>query len=216
MLVSCRTRSGLNPNSPKQHHRPLFKEADCEGRKGNNYSLKSESNHLADRISRKQKQQQRNFGDFNPFSERDNGSSSSILQFDDYPSSSSAAGHQNSGQLPSRPSAKLFSMPTSNSPMQREDGASFQGAANSSDDHFLRRSDRLAGEHSSEHSGEYSGDHLGDHSSSSREEEFKRCFKQLTGEGFEAGQVVKALSIANNRIPFAKEILKHQFASQKD
>ena len=140
----CRTRSGLNPNSPK--HRPLFKESDCENRKANNYSLKSESNHL-DRINRKK---QRNFTDFNPFGERDG-----ILQFDDYPSSSAHRTSAQSGPLITShhsskpPSGQLsksvnklfasssFQTPATNPAMYLEDDSAFQ--ANSSDDHFLRR-----------------------------------------------------------------------------
>lgn len=113
-----------------------------------------------------------------------------------------------SGHLSSKASNRLLfssSVPASNSPLYLEDGDPFQANGVQSDDHrFSFRGDRLVDESA--------GEQPADRTNAS--EEFRRCFKQLTGEGYDAGQVAKALSIANNRIPFAKEILK-QFASSK-
>ena len=100
-----------------------------------------------------------------------------VAQFNDLPSSS-----KNSNLLSNESSQPNSSIPISRSQL---DANPFY--ENTQNFNLLNRAEKL--------------------NASNEQEEFKRYFKQLIDDGFNAEQVRKALSISNNKLHLAKEIL---------
>lgn len=148
--------------------------------------MKSESNHL---------DRNKKFPNFNQFTEKNN-----ILQSNDYPSSSNnlASGLLSNQLISSLSNQKSF--PSNQMCLENKD--SFKNTQSDSAQ-VSNKTDKTTNEKL-----------IIDKVNTSTDEEFKRCFKQLINEGFKSEQVIKALSISNNRIHLAKDILK-QFESNE-